>query len=147
MVLAAKTELAATELPVARTVEPVTTDDELRTVAEETLEPFTTLPAATTVPAASVLPPATIAVLATATEPDVNVVPAIVVLETNALPDASVVPAAMMLPPLRLVAETIDVVEVKDSPEEIAVSLMMLLAAAKLPAPRTLPWAIVVALT
>ena len=48
--------------------------------AEATLDPFTTLPAATTVPAASVLPPATIAVLATATDPEANVVPAIIVL-------------------------------------------------------------------
>jgi hypothetical protein len=77
MVLAANTELAAMVLPEARTVEPVTTVAALRVVAEATLAPFTTLPAATTVPAASVLPPATTAVLATATEPPANVVPAI----------------------------------------------------------------------
>jgi hypothetical protein len=85
--------------------------------------------------------------LATATDPEVNVVPAIIVLETSALPEARVEFAAMMLPPARLVDDTIAVVAAKDWPPETATALTTLLEDAKLPAPRTLPAAIVVALT
>ena len=84
-------------------------------------------------PAASVLPPATTAVLATATDPPANVVPAMVVLLTNALPAARVEPAAMMLPPARLVDATIAVLAAKVSPLDTATALTTLADAAKLP--------------